>query len=124
MLCNRTGRTRRPCASALAVCVSLAFVLVVAACGGGTSDPFIPEPVLDHTKLILRDVAGNPLTVASTEPYSPRQTCGACHNVDQIATGYHFQQGRTDDNNNVICQDDYFNDGRDFLKSAGMYGKW
>ena len=126
MLCSHTGRTRRPCAPALAVCVSLAFVLVTAACGGGSSDPFIPDPTppQDHTKLILRDVEGNPLTVASTEPYSPRQTCGACHNVDQIATGYHFQQGRTDDNNNVICQDDYFADGRDFLKSAGMYGKW
>ena len=28
-----------------------------------------------------------------TAPYSPRKTCGECHDVDKIAEGYHFTQG-------------------------------
>jgi len=28
------------------------------------------------------------------KPYSPKQTCGACHDYDKITRGYHFQQGR------------------------------
>jgi hypothetical protein len=36
----------------------------------------------------------NPLTGENADqPYSTRQTCGACHNYDQITKGYHFQQG-------------------------------
>ncbi len=36
----------------------------------------------------------NPLTGENADqPYSPRQTCGACHNYDEITKGYHFQQG-------------------------------
>ncbi len=27
-------------------------------------------------------------------PYSPKRTCGACHDYDKITDGYHFQQGR------------------------------
>jgi hypothetical protein len=79
---------------------------------------------MDHTNIVLRDFAGEPLLADSTVPYSPRQTCGACHDVDHISNGYHFQQGRADDGGAVICKDDYFEDGRDYLKSAGMYGKW
>ena len=36
----------------------------------------------------------NPLTGENADqPYSPRQTCGACHKYDEITKGYHFQQG-------------------------------
>ena len=125
---SRARSARTPSAYALAVCASLAFMLVAAACGGGSSAPIItpgdPGPVQDHTNIVLRDVKGLPLTAASTEPYSPRKTCGACHDVDEISYGYHFQQGRTDDDGNVITKNDYFEDGRDYLLSAGMYGKW
>jgi hypothetical protein len=78
----------------------------------------------DHTNIVLLDRLGNAIPVGSTEPYSPRQTCGACHDVDQISNAYHFQQGRTDVNGNIIMQDDYFGDNRPWLKSPGMYGKW
>ncbi|MBN1199154.1 MAG: hypothetical protein JXA23_07365 [Bacteroidales bacterium] len=27
-------------------------------------------------------------------PYSPRQTCGKCHDYDKITEGFHFQQGK------------------------------
>ena len=48
----------------------------------------------------------------------------ACHDVDAISNGYHFQQGRTDADGLVQATDDFFGDGRDWLKSPGMYGKW
>ena len=52
-----------------------------------------------------------------------RQTCGPCHDIDLIANGFHHQQGRTDENSDVIVRDNYFNDGRSYVRSAGMYGK-
>ena len=83
--------------------------LVVAGCGSSSSSPTPPPgPAMDHTNIVLKDRMGNPLTATSTEPYSPRQTCGACHDVDSIANGYHFQQGRTDENGNIQTATDFF----------------
>jgi hypothetical protein len=78
----------------------------------------------DHTNILLKDHEGNAIQLGSNVPYSPRETCGACHDVDEIANGYHFQQGRTDATGAIVMKDDFNNDGRDWLKSAGMYGKW
>jgi hypothetical protein len=45
----------------------------------------------------LKDDQGriiNPMAGQNTDqPYSPRQTCGACHPYDTITQGFHFQQG-------------------------------
>lgn len=100
--------------------------LVLAGCGSGSTnntDPG-PGPAMDHTNIVLKDRFGNPLTATSTEPYSPRQTCGTCHDVDAIANGYHFQQGRTDAAGDVQMQTDFNGDGRAWLLSDGMFGKW
>ena len=32
--------------------------------------------------------------VNADKPYSPKQTCGKCHDYDKITRGYHFTQGR------------------------------
>lgn len=79
-----------------------------------------------HDHIVLRDVLGTPLTAASTAPYSGRQTCGGvgCHDTDRVAHGSWFEDGRTDLNGNLDMRDDYFNDGRPWIKSAGRYGKW
>lgn len=99
--------------------------LVTAGCGSSSSNGGGPvDPAMDHTNIVLKDRLGDPLTVDSTEPYSPRQTCGTCHDVDSIANGYHFQQGRTNELGAVQTQTDFFGDGRDWLLSDGMYGKW
>jgi hypothetical protein len=79
---------------------------------------------LDHSNIMLRDYAGNAIPAGSTTPYSPRQTCGYCHDVNSISNAYHFQQGRTDQTGQIIMADDYFGDNRPWLKSPGMYGKW
>ena len=80
-----------------------------------------------HLPIPLRDTLGNVLTVDSTAPYNGRQTCGVvvgCHDVDHIDNGSHFQQGRTDTAGSIITTDDFFNDGRWWNRSAGMYGRW
>jgi len=45
----------------------------------------------------LRNEAGdaiNPITGENADqPYSPRRTCGACHDYAKITKGFHFQQG-------------------------------
>jgi hypothetical protein len=28
------------------------------------------------------------------KPYSPKKTCGKCHDYNKITQGYHFQQGK------------------------------
>lgn len=46
----------------------------------------------------LRDEQGNVINPVSGEnadrPYSPKQTCGRCHDYDTITRGYHFTQGQ------------------------------
>ncbi|MCX6164157.1 MAG: multiheme c-type cytochrome [Ignavibacteriae bacterium] len=46
----------------------------------------------------LYDEDGNlidPLNgVNADKPYSPKQTCGKCHDYDKITKGFHFQQGK------------------------------
>ncbi|MEW6658900.1 MAG: hypothetical protein AB1424_09590 [Thermodesulfobacteriota bacterium] len=60
----------------------------------------------------------NPLTGENADqPYSTRQTCGACHNYDQITKGYHFQQGW-----NRIKDD--FSKQKPWVLSDGMLGKF
>jgi len=46
----------------------------------------------------LRDEEGNVINPVAGEnadkPYSPKQTCGKCHDYDKITQGYHFMQGK------------------------------
>lgn len=46
----------------------------------------------------LRDEEGNVINPVAGEnadkPYSPKQTCGRCHDYDRITQGYHFMQGK------------------------------
>ena len=59
----------------------------------------------------------NPLTGENADqPYSTRQTCGACHDYDKITKGYHFQQGWD------RIKDD-FSKAKPWVISDGMMGK-
>ncbi|HEX2867756.1 MAG TPA: multiheme c-type cytochrome [Ignavibacteriales bacterium] len=46
----------------------------------------------------LYDEEGNLIdpvhNINADKPYSPRQTCGKCHDYNKITEGFHFQQGR------------------------------
>lgn len=62
----------------------------------------------------------NPLTGENADqPYSPRQTCGACHNYDEITKGFHFQQGWD------VIRDDFGKKmNKPWVLSDGMLGKF
>jgi hypothetical protein len=82
----------------------------------------IPSQVPLHEKIVLKGFDGNPLSLDSKIPYSPKKTCGACHDYDQISNGYHFQQGRTDGPGKIVISDTFDPKYRWNL-SSGMYGK-
>lgn len=48
--------------------------------------------------IFLRDENGNIINpvsgVNADVPYSPKQTCGKCHDYDKITKGFHSQQGK------------------------------
>ncbi len=76
-----------------------------------------------HPEIILIDYDGNEISLESNVPYSPKNTCGECHDYEAITNAYHFQMGRTDAEGNIIVRDDM--DSRNpWLISKGMYGKW
>ena len=82
----------------------------------------IPSQVPLHNKIVLRGIDGNPLTLESKAPYSPKKTCGTCHDYARITNGYHFQQGRTDGEGKIVI-DDFFDPKYPWNLSSGMYGK-
>jgi len=47
---------------------------------------------------LLYDEEGNEINpvkgLNADKPYSPRQTCGKCHDYNKITEGFHFQQGK------------------------------
>jgi len=49
-----------------------------------------PFHLLDEDGNVIDPVKGK----NADKPYSPKQTCGKCHDYDKITQGYHFQQGR------------------------------
>lgn len=75
-----------------------------------------------HKKIVLKGFDGSPLTADSKVPYSPKKTCGACHDYNQITNGYHFQQGRTDGTGKIVVSDT-FDSKYSWNLSSGMYGK-
>jgi len=76
-----------------------------------------------HPEIILMDYEGNEISLKSNVPYSPKNTCGECHDYDDITNAYHFQLGRTDAEGNIIVRDD-MDSKNPWLISKGMYGKW
>ncbi len=77
----------------------------------------------EHPEFVLLDYEGNEVALRGTVPYSPRNTCGECHDYDEITMAYHFQQGRTDSRGNLLVKDD-MDPRKPWLISRGMYGKW
>jgi hypothetical protein len=101
---------------------SIFFMLsaLVALLSPGLERASVEEP---HPEITLIDYDGNEISLESNVPYSPKNTCGECHDYDAITNAYHFQQGRTDADGNIIVGDDL--DSRNpWLVSRGMYGKW
>ena len=75
-----------------------------------------------HEKVVLKEFDGNPLAFDSNLPYSPKKTCGNCHNYKQITNAYHFQQGRSEGTGKIVVSDT-FDPKHNWNLSRGMYGK-
>lgn len=105
-------REIRLLAALLLTCLGLLLLVAVAAARERACIPFHLKT--EDGKII------NPLTGENADqPYSPRQTCGACHNYDEITKGYHFQQGW-----NVIRDDFGVKSKKPWVLSDGMLGKF
>ena len=83
---------------------------------------FVFSQAPEHEKIIMKGFDGNPIAVDSKAPYSPKRTCGACHDYDRITNGYHFQQGRTDRTGKIVISD-AFDPKYPWNLSSGMFGK-
>jgi hypothetical protein len=92
------------------------LILLVFGFSKASEEPFHPE-------VILIDYDGNEISLESNTPYSPKNTCGECHEYDDITNAYHFQMGRTDAEGKMIIRDD-MDSKNPWLLSKGMYGKW
>lgn len=57
--------------------------------------PLLSQAARTHQDVWLRNETGEHITPAlnSSDPYSPRRTCGGCHSYSTITRGGHFQQG-------------------------------
>ena len=122
---------RRTASLVLALFFAGLGVLFLAACSGGGSghhgtshQEFGTQIPVNggHIAITLRDENGDPIdiTQAAAPPYSPKQTCGACHSYHTIEEGFHFQQGAD------FLSDNYgaTHDGFEWELSPGMLGKW
>ncbi len=65
-------------------------------------------PSFGHPDITLKDQFGNPV-VQSGLPVDVRRSCGGCHDIDFIATAYHFQQGRLAILSKDIYEKNYYN---------------
>jgi len=93
---------RQPLAKSTCLIVGFLVLGNIAAGMGSEADPATPDrgapsPAGVCPPFHLVDEDGdviNPVAdVNADKAYSPRQTCGACHDYDKITRGYHFTQG-------------------------------
>jgi hypothetical protein len=71
-----------------------------------------------HAPVVLLDESGRRIELNSDKPYSPKQTCGACHDYEAINKAYHFQLGADQ------ISDDYGKKvGKPWISSLGQFGR-
>jgi hypothetical protein len=71
-----------------------------------------------HRNIWLKNDLGERISPSrnSSEPYSPRKTCGTCHGYTTITSGYHFQQGFDE-------MREGYDKRRSWILSPGLFGK-
>ncbi len=84
--------------------------------------PVAVDSEFGHPAIHLRGLNGRPVNLGiSVVPYSPKQTCGACHDYDAATMGFHFQQGFEDISDTYAATHGI---SPDYILSDGMYGRW
>jgi len=76
-----------------------------------------------HPPITLLDKNGDEINPISgdndKQPFSTAQTCGMCHDYDEITSGYHFQMGW-----DVVNDEFGVDENKPWQISNGMMGKW
>ncbi|TCK02512.1 hypothetical protein [Phorcysia thermohydrogeniphila] len=72
-----------------------------------------------HPDVTLKDQFENPVSESGL-PVDVRKSCGSCHDVDYIATAYHFQQGRLVLLTKEIYEKNYYNKYGDTQFTNGL----
>ncbi len=75
--------------------MQLKLIISVAVFVCSLTCPLLSYAAKAHQDVWLRNESGEHITPAlnSSDPYSPRRTCGGCHSYSAITRGGHFQQG-------------------------------
>lgn len=71
-----------------------------------------PFSLYDEDGYLIDPVNG----INADKPYSPKQTCGKCHDYDKITKGFHFQQGKDEKPTEVMSK------RYKWVTSPGNYG--
>ncbi|MDZ7607420.1 MAG: multiheme c-type cytochrome [Cyclobacteriaceae bacterium] len=59
-----------------------------------------PFHLYDEANTLIDPIHG----LNADKPFSPKQTCGKCHDYDKITEGYHFQQGKDEQATGILAE--------------------
>lgn len=92
---------------AIGLTILITVLLLRAFCISGTLTPSISKSEEASKKISVKGVCppfylmnerGDTIdpvhNINADRPYSPKQTCGKCHDYNKTTEGFHFQQGR------------------------------
>ena len=92
------------------------------------------NPVANQLNQADRIDFGNGKVYVAGPPYSPKKTCGRCHDYDKITKAFHFREGVGA--NGEILSDTWASENKEnrlykylanaygHLQSPGQYGAW
>ena len=136
-------RFRSKVALSLIVGVPMAVLGFSQIAAAGGSAPLMDRngvPILgqldDNDVLIMKGNNGEDVIYKAGPAYSPKKTCGACHDYDSITKAYHFMQGALPGEDGMGVSDTWSSENQDgisykylsnaygHLLSGGQYGAW
>lgn len=103
----------------LPVCLLSTALAQAPGTSGGTTPIASPAPRLPHPAIVLKDEAGQNV-LRTGQPISTRKSCGDCHDYDYITSSFHFQQGKSELDHNLLAAHQV----APFNLSPGMFGKF
>jgi len=95
--------------------LSLFVVVLLGALAPAVTAQHPPITLMDKNGDIINPIEGE----NSDQPFSIEQTCGMCHDYEEITSGYHFQMGW-----DVIDDDFGAEKNQPWNLSDGLMGKW
>ena len=136
-------RFRSKVALSLIVGVPLAALSIAQVATAGGSAPLMDRngvPILgqlsDTDTITMKGNNGEDVIYRAGPAYSPKQTCGSCHDYNAITKAYHFMNGALPGEDGMGVSDTWSSENQDgtsykylanaygHLLSGGQYGAW